>query len=214
MSRGGDFWSRRKAGVQAEAAQEAAAQAAAEEEAQAEALRVEQADQTDAEILASLDLPDPDSLQPGDDFSGFMAKAVPEHLRRRALRKLWRSNPVLACLDDLVDYADDYTDAATVVKDLQTSYIVGKGLSAHVEEMARKAAETAKDTLVEATEVRNPEASEEEAPTEEAPIALVDAASETQAAPVAEPALSLAEPPAPPARRRMAFHFTAAPEGA
>lgn len=211
MSRGADFWSRRKAGVQAEAAQEAAALAAAEEEAQAEALRAEQAEQTDAEILASLDLPDPDSLQPGDDFSGFMAKAVPEHLRRRALRKLWRSNPVLACLDDLVDYADDYTDAATVVKDLQTSYIVGKGLSVHVEEMARKAAETAKDTLVEATEASDAEVAAE-APTEEALHA--EAAPEAQAEPVPDRVPPAAEPPAPPARRRMAFHFTAAPEGA
>ncbi|MCT8159247.1 DUF3306 domain-containing protein [Pseudoruegeria sp. SHC-113] len=211
MSRGADFWSRRKAGVQAEAAQEAAALAAAEEEAQAEALRAEQAEQTDAEILASLDLPDPDSLQPGDDFSGFMTKAVPEHLRRRALRKLWRSNPVLACLDDLVDYADDYTDAATVVKDLQTSYIVGKGLSVHVEEMARKAAEAAKDTLVEAIEASDAEVAAE-APTEE-PL-LAEAAPEAQAEPAPDHMAPAAEPLAPPARRRMAFHFTAAPEGA
>ena len=37
----------------------------------------------------------------GDDFSGFMARNVPDHLRRRALRKLWVSNPVLANLDGL-----------------------------------------------------------------------------------------------------------------
>lgn len=31
-------------------------------------------------------LPDPDTLVQGDDFSVFMAKAVPDRIRRRALR--------------------------------------------------------------------------------------------------------------------------------
>lgn len=82
---------------------------------------------SDDELLAELGLPHPDTLAAGDDFSAFMAKAVPEHLRRMALRKLWTSNPVLACLDDLVDYADDYTDAALAVEQLSTGYRVGRG---------------------------------------------------------------------------------------
>ncbi|MCL5775637.1 DUF3306 domain-containing protein [Limibaculum sp. FT325] len=82
---------------------------------------------TDEEVLAELGLPHPETLGPGDDFAAFMAKAVPEHLRRIALRRLWISNPVLACLDDLVDYADDYTDAALAVEKLETGYRVGCG---------------------------------------------------------------------------------------
>lgn len=82
---------------------------------------------TDAEILEELDLPDPDSLKPGDDFSKFMVDAVPAHLRTRALRKLWVSNPVLANLDELLDYGDDFTDAATVVENMQTAYKAGRG---------------------------------------------------------------------------------------
>jgi hypothetical protein len=84
-------------------------------------------DRPDAEVLEELGLPDPDTLKPGDDFAGFMAKAVPARLRTRALRKLWVSNPVLANLDELVDYGEDFTDAATVIEDLQTAYQAGKG---------------------------------------------------------------------------------------
>lgn len=82
---------------------------------------------TDEELLAELDLPDPDTMGAADDFSAFMQARVPEHLRRRALRRLWRSNPVLANLDELVDYGEDYTDAATVMESMQTVYEVGKG---------------------------------------------------------------------------------------
>ncbi|MEO0822806.1 MAG: DUF3306 domain-containing protein [Pseudomonadota bacterium] len=85
-------------------------------------------DKTDAEILEELGLPEPESLQPGDDFSAFMGRAVPEHLRRRALRRLWLANPALANLDELLDYGDDFTDAATVIENLQTVYRVGRGM--------------------------------------------------------------------------------------
>ena len=85
-------------------------------------------EKTDAETLEELGLPEPESLQPGDDFSAFMGRAVPEHLRRRALRRLWLSNPALANLDELLDYGDDFTDAATVIENLQTVYRVGRGM--------------------------------------------------------------------------------------
>jgi len=121
---GKDFWSRRKAAVQAaEDAEQAdkAAQATAEEHARL-------ADMPDEEILDKLGLPDPDTLTDEDDFSKFLGAAVPERLRRRALRRLWALNPVLANLDGLVDYAEDYTDAATVIEGMQTVYQVGKGM--------------------------------------------------------------------------------------
>ncbi len=125
---GRDFWSRRKAMVAAEAA------AMDEPKPPTE-------DLSDEEVLAALDLPDPDTLSLGDDFKGFMSQAVPEHLRKRALRRLWRLNPVLANVDGLVDYGDDFTDQATVVENLQTAYQIGKGMMAHVQAMARQAEE-------------------------------------------------------------------------
>ena len=132
MSEARDFWSRRKAQV----AEEAEAEGAALE---ARAIAEAQAEKSDAEILSDLGLPDPDDLCDGDDFSGFMARAVPERIRLRALRKLWLTNPVLANVDGLVDYGEDFTDAACVIENLQTTYQVGRGMTAHVEEMARQA---------------------------------------------------------------------------
>jgi hypothetical protein len=120
----GDFlgrWSRRKRAVADEP--DAVVEAAPE----AVSGPVEVAEKTDAEVMLELGLPEPDTMRAGDDFSAFMARAVPRRLRDRALRRLWMSDPVLANLDGLVDYADDYTDAATVVADMQTAYKVGRG---------------------------------------------------------------------------------------
>ena len=84
-------------------------------------------ERSDEDILAELGLTHPDDLKPGDDVTGFMAKAVPDRLRRVALRKLWRSNPVLANLDGLNDYDDDFTSPELTQKVLATGYQVGRG---------------------------------------------------------------------------------------
>lgn len=159
MSRGGDFWARRRAGVAAEAEAEQAA-------LDAQALQEEQAvfeDMSDQEVLAALDLPDPDMLVQGDDFTVFMAKAVPDQIRRRALRALWRSNPVLANVDMLVDYGEDFTDSAMAVENVQTAYQVGKGMLKHVQEMARQAEERENPPEVEENEEDVAEEEEEDA---------------------------------------------------
>jgi hypothetical protein len=59
------------------------------------------------EAAESIDI---DSLSYESDFSIFMKTGVPELLRRKAMRKLWSSNPVLANLDGLNDYDEDYAD--------------------------------------------------------------------------------------------------------
>ena len=138
---GGDFWSRRKAAVreaeakEATAAEEALAGPAAEQQAGAE-------EKTEEQILEELGLADPDTMEEGDDFSAFLAGAVPQNLRRRALRRLWALNPALANLDGLVEYGEDYTDAATVVENLETTYRVGKGMLEHVMKLAEAEDET------------------------------------------------------------------------
>ncbi|MDV7340229.1 DUF3306 domain-containing protein [Terasakiella sp. A23] len=73
-----------------------------EEPVQEEALTVEQ------EAMIA-DLPDVETLTPESDFSAFMQTGVPEELKRLALRKLWRSNPIFANLDGLNDYDEDFT---------------------------------------------------------------------------------------------------------
>lgn len=187
------FWDRRKAGVRAEAEAEQAqmdAQALAAEHAALE-------EKSDAELLVELDLPDPDSLEMGDDFSAFMAKAVPDRLRRRALRTLWRSNPVLANVDMLVDYGEDFTDSAMVVENMQTAYQVGKGMLKHVQEMSRQAEE--EDNPPALTDVDH--VAEEDGVT----IAAVDETECTEAAEVPEPELEDDAMPAPSTPRRMKF---------
>ena len=195
MTRHTSFWDRRRAAVRAEEETELrAAQAQIEAEEQAVL-----AEKTDAELLIEFDLPDPDTLKAGDDFTAFMSRAIPEHLRRRALRKLWVSNPILACLDDLVDYADDYTQASAVT-DFTTSYEVGKGLRRHIEDVAKKALAQTK---------QEPEQDEDPVLVEE-PQALAlaeapcDPASQTDADDAADSDADVAPVLMP---RRMAFRF-------
>lgn len=203
MSRPDDFWSRRKAAVVAEVDAETSA-LEAEKTARAQA---SMAEKTDEEILVELDLPDPDTLEAGDDFSAFLKTAVPERLRRRALRRLWLSNPLLANLDELVDYGEDYTDAATVVENLQTTYQVGKGMLKHLLEVEKSEAEAEVEDIASETA--------DAAPADE--IALEDRTAEvafcepestpdpdTESGPVADPYADL---PAAPSRRRMRFDF-------
>lgn len=128
-----DRWSRRKS-------------EARQEEQLAEQVAVEAADQdcdelteeqrelavnetlSDEEILAKYELPDPDLSELGMDIKGFMRNEIPEALRRRALRSLWRSNPVLAVLDGLNDYDEDFNAITTGPEGVKTLYQVGKGM--------------------------------------------------------------------------------------
>lgn len=79
------------------------------------------------EEVEALGLPPIDSLGPGSDFKAFMDSHIPGRIRTLALRKLWGSNPILANLDGLIDYGEDFTDKALAVETLQTAYQVGRG---------------------------------------------------------------------------------------
>ena len=197
---GRDFWSRRKSAVEAEKR----ADAEAREDDRADAARRALEEKPDEEVLAELDLPDPDSLEKGDDFSAFMAKAVPERLRRRALRRLWLSNPVLANLDELLDYGEDFTDAATVVADLQSVYRVGKGM-VRDEDLAQDAGDEAETAEAEEDEDAEPSAEIESDPVE------TETASEPEGE-TPEPVADEDIPLEPRARRHMRFAF-AEPDG-
>lgn len=192
MSRPGNFWSRRREAVAAEAD----ALVAQEELEAREAL---EAEKTDEELLEELGLPDPDQMTEGDDFSVFMGNMVPDRLRRRALRTLWRTNPVLANLDNLVDYGEDYTDAATVVENLQTTYQVGKGMLTHVMKMAEEAEARA------AAEEAPEEELEEEVPAED--LEMAEAEPEVVSAPIPTFEETEIDEPAFLPPRRMQFAF-------
>ncbi|MCB1520197.1 MAG: DUF3306 domain-containing protein [Hyphomicrobiaceae bacterium] len=62
------------------------------------------------------------------DYTQFMGRDVSHDARNKALRKLWLSNPVLANMDGLDDYCEDYTDAAMVpIGGVKTAYKLGRG---------------------------------------------------------------------------------------
>lgn len=199
MARRESFWDRRRAGVLAE--QDTAVAAVETATAPPET-------RSDEDILSELGLPDPETLVRGDDFSAFMAKAVPAHLRSRALRTLWRSNPVLACLDGLNDYDADYLTGSTGNGVIATSYRVGKGFLAHLDAVAELSADGAeKPALVGDV----PE--DAEVPIRPQPTTLSTTASSAEPphAPGheagAEPTPARGVERADPAPRRMRFHF-------
>ncbi|WP_299829652.1 DUF3306 domain-containing protein [uncultured Roseobacter sp.] len=188
MTAQGSFWARRRAAVQAEAQ----AKARADAEQLAAAREAELAEKDDALVLEEMGLPDPEQMQPGDDFAAFMSEEVPKHLRNKALRKLWRSNPVLACVDGLNEYDDDYRAAMLAGGPIQTAYQVGKGMMAHLEEVARQeelakaTPETSEEPVAEIVEDDPVSASEPEVVASEAQpenLAL-DAEGDVEAAPV------------------------------
>ena len=96
-----------------------------------------------ADELAELESTDLDALDYSSDYTAFMREGVPDALRRRALRRLWQSDPVLANIDGLNDYDEDFTDAALAVKALQTAYNVGRGYFTQEEIDEMQAQETA-----------------------------------------------------------------------
>ncbi len=184
-----DFWSRRRAAVEAE------------QTAQQVALEIEERAQTEAELearrdedlLAEFDLPAPETLDSSEAVREFIKHDLPGRLKTRALRRLWRLNPVLANVDGLVDYGEDFTDSATVVENLQTAYQVGKGMLKHIEEMARQAEEADRPKPVE-------EVPEEEMLTE----------ADIEPTPYEPPTYDEPdEVPAPRAAPRMRFQFEA-----
>jgi hypothetical protein len=138
-------WARRKQAVrEAEEVPAEPAEAATEPAAETDDAR---RPLTEEEVAA---LPDPDTLGPGDDFKAFLRQGVPEDLKRRALRRLWRSNPVFGFLDGMNDYDLDYTDAATVVANLKTVFQVGKGVVLPEDEQAAEPVTARADAAQEA----------------------------------------------------------------
>ena len=87
----------------------------------------EEAALSDNELLEKYELPNPNDVNEEAELDRFFDGKTPERLRQMALRRLWRINPFFGFVDDMVEYGEDYTDAATVIDGMQTAYQVGKG---------------------------------------------------------------------------------------
>lgn len=93
------------------------------------------------------DLPDIESLDQDSDYTPFLGADVPDELRRLALRKLWASDPVLANLDGLNDYDEDFSTLGTIVGMVTSLFNPGEGMPDPVPEQ----------TLSEPDQARQPE---------------------------------------------------------
>ena len=107
----------------------------------------EEAALSDDELLEKYELPDPNDITEEAGLDRFFDGKTPERLRQMALRRLWRINPFFGIVDDMVEYGEDYTDAATVIDGMQTAYQAGKGYlkKAISPEEANEAVETQTD---------------------------------------------------------------------
>ncbi|MEN9061095.1 DUF3306 domain-containing protein [Ponticoccus litoralis] len=184
-----DFWSRRRAAVQQETRAEEAEQEAAVQARTEQAL----AERSDEELLAEAGLPLPEDIVSGEQVQAFLKAALPQRLKTRALRALWKSNPVLACVDGLNDYDGDFTAAAYEGQEVKTLYKVGRGLV---------------DTFADLKPaVATPEPEVDEAP-EAAPEGDEAPQEAVQVAAAPDPAAEAPEAdPIPVASRRMRFTF-------
>ncbi len=138
-------WSRRKRAVEVEAPPVS--------EDDVPVMAEENGEEAEAEVLERLGLPVPESLKEGGHFTVFMQAGVPQFLRKRALRVLWRSNPVLANLDGLNDYDDDFNSPELTQKVLATGYQVGRGFVKKVlEDIAEDGESPGEDDLVDGSD--------------------------------------------------------------
>lgn len=199
-----DFWARRKQAVAAETR----AEEMAEEQAVHAAAEAELAERSDEDLLHEAGLPDPDQLTSAEEVQNFLKAELPQRLKTRALRKLWRLNPVLANLDGLVDYGEDFTDAATVIPDLQTVYKVGQGMIAKLEELGTAEKEEASASPDEVAPLEaTPEPTAEERSRDEVPVPELSPPS-----PIPTPDFP-PEPQVATATRRMQFRFDTTEQG-
>ena len=84
-------------------------------------------EETAAANQAAAESVDLETLGFESDYSVFLKDGVSTQLKNAALRRLWRSNPVLACLDGLNDYDEDFRKVETFAHGVRSSWQVGKG---------------------------------------------------------------------------------------
>ena len=88
---------------------------------------IDEEELTDEQREIVAELPPLDSLDEKSDFTPFMRDGVPEFLKRRALRVLWRVNPFFNFRDGLNDYDEDFSIVHKVIDELVGNYKVGRG---------------------------------------------------------------------------------------
>ncbi len=163
-------WEMRKLAVAAE--QEADIATAVEDNKSTEELQLEK-DEQEAMLTANREAAEAvnlDELNEKSDFSVFLKEGVPEFLKKKAMLTLWRSNPIFANVDGLVDYDDDFANPDLIMKTFESAYQTGRGYVDHIKNEARKAGLIA-DELAE----EEAETAKEEEEIEELEAVLIEA---------------------------------------
>ena len=132
------------------------------DDAQAENEASEEAALSDEALLEKYDLPDPETVDDEAGLDKFFKGDMPERLRQMALRRVWRLNPLFRFADEMVEYGEDYTDAATVVEGMQTAYQVGKGYLKKVTEALEGEATEASGDATDGTKTKAADSREED----------------------------------------------------
>ena len=85
----------------------------------------EELTEEEKEVVAAL--PPVESLVEGSDFTPFLKDGVPEFMKRKALRMLWRASPFFNFRDGLNDYDEDFNIVHRVIDEMVGNYKVGRG---------------------------------------------------------------------------------------
>ena len=93
---------------------------------------------------------DLENISQETDFKLFLKEGVPVLLRKKALSVLWRSNPVLANLDGLNDYDENFADPSLIMDKFDSAYQAGKGYLKKIVEEIDQAVEADQEELAEA----------------------------------------------------------------
>jgi len=81
----------------------------------------------DAALLEKYGVDNPEEIKDEAKLEDVLNGGFPDRIRQMALRRMWRLNPFFGVVDDMVEYGENYTDAATVIEGMTTAYQVGKG---------------------------------------------------------------------------------------
>ena len=127
-------WSKRKAAIKNEnpaladdESLDDQNQALAAEEKPEASLEAAEDDLTDEDLCTKYELTHPDQCEDPEQLDDFFNRPLPDRLKQLAMRRMWRLNPLFRFADEMVEYGENYTDAATVLPDMQSAYKVGKG---------------------------------------------------------------------------------------
>ena len=127
-------WSKRKAAIKNEnpaladdESLDDQNQALAAEEKPEASLEAAEDDLTDEDLCVKYELTHPDQCDDPEQLDDFFNRPLPDRLKQLAMRRMWRLNPLFRFADEMVEYGENYTDAATVLPDMQSAYKVGKG---------------------------------------------------------------------------------------